>query len=170
MCKCTYRIHPVLCFVAVVSYLYRLRSFKFKTCKTNLQSKSKISKLENQKKKKEWTRKKIGERSLLAEAHLLGPSHQPTGVQPGVMKRYDTDRWDPPVGRRPPSSSSSCMLDRASPARPPRRAAFRDHLISIDFHVIVSIPSSLLAWVTKRFAPDHSIAATAISRPSPVRR
>jgi hypothetical protein len=35
-----------------------LRSFKFKTCKTKLQSKSKISKLENQKKKKEWTHKK----------------------------------------------------------------------------------------------------------------
>jgi hypothetical protein len=29
------------------------------------------------------------------------PSHQPPESSPGGMKRYVTDRWDPPVGRRP---------------------------------------------------------------------
>jgi hypothetical protein len=62
------------------------------------------------------------------------------------------------------------MLDRAPPARPPRRAAFRDHLVIVDLHVDVSIPSSLLAWEMKRFMLDQSNTVTTVSRPSPVKR
>jgi hypothetical protein len=74
----------------------------------------------------------------------------------GASKIIDTSKTyqDPPVRRRPLSSSSPCMLDRVSPARPPRRTTFRDHLITVDLHVDVPIFFESLEVFPVRFMPE----------------
>jgi hypothetical protein len=114
-------------------------------------------------------KKKMRETFTWPQSTRPSPSHQPPKSSPGWRSGM-IPTGGPTCRKKTTSSSSSCMLDRASPERPPRRAAFHDRLVTVDPYD--DALSSRVYWQenTQRFVPESCANTAAASRPSPARR